>query len=70
MNPILITFLVVLGAGAGVIIGYAISYRYLNKPGLSDYEKMCLELSSGEESQQSYMAGVRERNHQNIMAMC
>lgn len=70
MNHILITFLVIIGAGASVLIGYALTYRYTNRSGPSDHDKMYLQLSSGQESQQSYMAQVRERNLHNIMAAC
>jgi hypothetical protein len=32
MNHVLITFLVIIGAGAGVLLGYAVSYLYLSQP--------------------------------------
>lgn len=61
MNHILITFLVILGAGAAVLIAYAMSYRFFNKPGSTDWEKMREELAAGQQSQRNYMAEVRKR---------
>jgi hypothetical protein len=69
MNHILITFLVIIGAGAGVLLGYAMSYLFLSKAGLSEHEKVRLEVAAGQNfSQPTYMAEVRERNQMAIMS--
>lgn len=69
MNHVLITFLVILGAGAGVLLGYALTYLYFSKAGLSEHEKVRLEVAAGQDfSQPAYMAEVRERNHQAMLA--
>ena len=68
MNPILVTFLVILGAGAAVLIGYALSYLYLNKAGMSEHDKVRLEVAAGQDfSQPVYMAQVRDRNLRNMI---
>lgn len=68
MNHILITFLVILGAGAAVLLGYAVSCRFINKPGATDYDKMREELAAGQQSQQDYMAEVRKRTLDDLAA--
>lgn len=69
MNHILITFLVILGAGAAVLLGYAMTYLFLSKAGLSEYDKVRLEVAAGQDfSQPAYMAEVRERNHREMLA--
>jgi hypothetical protein len=68
MNHILITFLVIIGAGAGVLLGYAMSYLFLSKAGMTEYERVRLEVAAGQGfSQPVYMAEVRERNQRDIM---
>lgn len=67
MNHILITFLVILGAGAAVLLGYAMSYLFLSHAGMSEHEKVRLEVAAGQDfSQPVYMAEVRERNQMEI----
>jgi len=69
MNHILITFLVVLGAGAGVLLGYAMSYLFLSKAGMSEHEKVRLEVAAGQDFRQPvYLAEVRDRNLRDIMS--
>lgn len=69
MNHILITFLVIIGAGAAVLLGYAMSYLFLSKAGMSEHEKVRLEVAAGQHfSQPVYMAEVRERNQQEMMS--
>lgn len=68
MNPVLITFLVILGAGAGVLLGYALTYLFMSKAGLSEHDKVRLEVAAGQDfSQPIYMAEVRERNHREML---
>lgn len=68
MNPILVTFLVILGAGAAVMLGYACSYLFLSKAGMSEYDKVRLEVAAGQDfSQPVYMAQVRDRNLRDMM---
>jgi hypothetical protein len=63
MNPILVTFLVIIGAGAAVMLGYAMSYLFLSKAGMSEHDKVRLEVAAGQDfSQPVYMAQVRDRN--------
>lgn len=70
MNHILITFLVIIGAGAAVLLAYAMSYLFLSKAGMSEHEKVRLEVAAGQDfSQPIYMAEVRERNQRNIMSL-
>jgi hypothetical protein len=69
MNHVLITFLVIIGAGAGVLLGYAVSYLYLSKAGLSEHEKVRLEVAAGQDfSQPLYLAEVRDRNVRDILS--
>jgi hypothetical protein len=69
MNHILITFLVIIGAGAAVLLGYAMSYLFLSKAGMTEYERVRLEVAAGQDfSQPVYMAEVRERNQMDIMS--
>jgi hypothetical protein len=68
MNPILVTFLVVLGSGAAVLLGYAVSYLFLTKAGMSEHDKVRLEVAAGQDfSQPVYMAQVRDRNLRDMM---
>ena len=68
MNHILITFLVIIGAGAAVLIGDAMSYLFLSKAGMSEHEKVRLEVAAGQDfSQPVYMAEVRDRNVRDMM---
>ena len=68
MNPILVTFLVVLGAGAAVMLGYAIFYRFIDKAGMSEHDKVRLEVAAGQYSSQPvYMAQVRDRNLRDML---
>lgn len=68
MNPILVTFLVVIGAGAAVLLGYAMSYLFLSKAGMSEHDKVRLEVAAGQGfSQPVYMAQVRDRNLRDMM---
>lgn len=67
MNPILVTFLVVIGAGAAVLVGYAMTYLYFSKAGMSEHDKVRLEVAAGQDfSQPRYMAEVRDRNLKDI----
>jgi len=69
MNHVLITFLVIIGAGGGVLLGYAVSYLYLSKAGMSEYEKVRLEVAAGQDFSQSvYLAEVRDRNIRDILS--
>jgi hypothetical protein len=69
MNHILITFLVIIGAGAAVLLGYAMSYLFLSKAGMTEYERVRLEVAAGQDfSQPVYMAEVRGRNQMDIMS--
>lgn len=68
MNHILITFVVIVAAGAGVLLGYAMSYLFLSKAGMTEHERVRLEVAAGQDfSQPVYMAEVRERNHKDMM---
>lgn len=68
MNPILVTFLVIIGAGAAVLIGYAVSYLFLSKAGMTEHDKVRLEVAAGQGfSQPVYMAEVRDRNVRDMM---
>ena len=49
MNHILITFLVILGAGAGVLLGYAMTYLFMNKACLSEHDKVRLGIAAGQD---------------------
>jgi len=67
MNPILVTFLVIIGAGAAVMLGYAMFYLFLSKAGMSEHDKVRLEVAAGQDfSQPVYMAQVRDRNLKDI----
>jgi hypothetical protein len=70
MNHVLITFLVIIGAGGGVLLGYAVSYLYLSKAGMSEHQKVRLEVAAGQDfSQAVYLAEVRQRNIKDILSL-
>ena len=68
MNPILVTFLVVIGAGFAVLLGYAMCYLFLSKAGMSEHDKVRLEVAADQGfSQPVYMAEVRDRNLRDML---
>lgn len=68
MNHILITFVVIVAAGAGVLLGYAMSYLFLSKAGMTEHERVRQEVAAGQDfSQPAYMAEVRERNYKDML---
>lgn len=70
MNRTLIVFLVILGSGAAVLLGYAISHRYINNSRTQGGEKMRAEFCAGEQKQAFYMAQVRARNKEDVLSHC
>lgn len=59
--PSLVVFLVILGAGALVLVGYAIGHRFTARAGRSaDYRDGWAGVEEG--SQLGYMQAVRQRN--------
>jgi len=67
MNGVLVTFLVILGAGFAVLIGYATSHRFLSGRERSSDVDISLESQLGAQSQAAYMAQVRDRNRQDLV---
>lgn len=68
LNGVLVTFLVIVGAGFAVLVGFAISHRFMgqrqgrNSAGIEGVDGQVSDLS-----QASYMAQVRDRNRQELL---
>lgn len=67
MNGVLVTFLVIVGAGFAVLIGYAVSHRFMTGRERSSDVDVGLEGQVGLQSQAVYMAQVRDRNRQDLV---
>ena len=68
VNGVLVTFLVIVGAGFAVLIGYATSHRFLAQRGQYVDPDQSLENTVGPHSQAAYMANVRDRNRQDLVS--
>lgn len=68
MNGVLVTFLVIVGAGFAVLICFAISHRFMSsRSGRDSAGDSGVDGQVGDFSQASYMAQVRDRNRQDLL---
>jgi hypothetical protein len=64
LNGVLVTFLVIVGAGFAVLICFAISHRFMPTRRSSSADNPD---APSDMSQASYMAQVRDRNRQDLL---
>ena len=66
LNGVLVTFLVIVGAGFAVLICFAISHRFMTTRRSSAGDSGA-DAPISDMSQASYMAQVRDRNRQDLL---
>jgi hypothetical protein len=68
LNGVLVTFLVIVGAGFAVLICFAISHRFMSaRLAQNSGGESGIDGQVGDLSQAAYMAQVRDRNRQDLL---
>lgn len=67
LNGVLVTFLVIVGAGFAVLICFAVSHRFMTARQRNATDEAGIDGHVGDLSQAAYMSQVRDRNRQDLL---
>ena len=67
LNGVLVTFLVIVGAGFAVLICFAVSHRFMTTRQRSSAGDSGVDGQVSDLSQAQYMSQVRDRNRQDLL---